>query len=138
MDDLMGPVVDVLDPYRLKYFGETPYFDLLVHWLPLLCTAVLPVLCLPFVAFGMCGVDDEGSAKGHTFGKRFVITAIRSSVRMGKDSRLAHLRKRFHPGSSMPSAKKETDHMGRPIKGRDVERGSPGSGSKRSGVSRFY
>ena len=33
----------------------TPIAELVTSWLPLFLTAVLPLLCMPFVALGVCG-----------------------------------------------------------------------------------
>ena len=147
MGDVLGPLIDVLEPVKVALFGETTYFELIAHWVPLALTVILPLICLPFVALGICGglldEDDDDApklaAKNYKFGKRFVLTTIRAALRAGKDARLAKLHRVYMPGTSMPLPLTDTDRFGRPLNP-PSKRDLPGSPprSQRTGVSRFY
>ena len=50
MGDALAASLAVVQQYTTAWFGSTSTYDLLVEWLPLALCAVLPVLCVPFVA----------------------------------------------------------------------------------------
>jgi len=66
-----------------------------LHWMPLICTVVLPLLCFPFVAAGCCGGGDDGSEGKMKFGARTalrrIMMAVRADIRMGNDTKAAQL-----------------------------------------------
>jgi hypothetical protein len=81
---------------RSILFGDTPLGELLVSWLPLFLCAVLPLLCMPFVALGLCGDAALLGAKPR-FGERTVLRkvmlAVRADMRMGIQSKYSRFAK---------------------------------------------
>ena len=74
-DALAGPVAPIL--------GDTTLQSFLIDWMPLLLIVVLPILCLPFVALGICGGLEQEMKFGARTALRKVSIAARAEVRMG-------------------------------------------------------
>jgi hypothetical protein len=86
--------VTELAALRTQLFADTPMEELLLEWLPLALAAVLPMVCLPFVAIGCCGKgsEDEDGAKlrfGERTALRKMLIAVRADIRMGIASKAA-------------------------------------------------
>ena len=68
--------------------------DFVFNWLPLLLVNVLPFLCIPFYALGVClgcgpdPNDNEGKLKfGMRHALKGLMIAVRADVRMGRESK---------------------------------------------------
>jgi len=146
-DALAGPVAPI--------FGDTTLQSFLIDWMPLLLVVVLPVLCLPFVALGICGGLEGDMKFGARTALRKVSIAARAEVRMGIAGRQAALLKKagfktggpsfMRPTSSAVQAGLEKNRVtgGKsPDKGKDraeelAIKGKAAAGGK-TGAKRFY
>lgn len=84
-DFLAGPMPEALQ----SYVGDLTVVQFLFDWFPLLLVTILPVICIPFVALGICGTEIEqgGDLK---MGVRRVLKggmlAVRADIRMHRES----------------------------------------------------
>jgi hypothetical protein len=82
-----------LPEFLLPFVGdEMTVGDFLFNWLPLLLVNILPFLCVPFYALGVClgcGPDpNEGKLKfGMRHALKGLMIAVRADVRMGRESK---------------------------------------------------
>ena len=105
---VLAKPVDALSPIT----GETTLGVLLLDWLPLIAAAVLPVLCLPFVALGICGGGGEDGGGKLKFGMRTALKgmmiAVRADIRMGNETKHTQLLKKAGFVKGGPSWMKPT------------------------------
>jgi len=90
----LRPASDMpLPEFLLPFVGdEMTVGDFLFNWLPLLLVNILPFLCVPFYALGVClgcGPDpNEGKLKfGMRHALKGLMIAVRADVRMGRESK---------------------------------------------------
>ena len=91
MGDALAASLAVVQQYTTAWFGSTSTYDLLVEWLPLALCAVLPVLCVPFVACGHCignKVDDTKMKFGERTAFRKILVGVRAGIRMDLSTKL--------------------------------------------------
>jgi hypothetical protein len=87
-DTVEGQYQALLGPF----VGPTELGEFATEWLPVLLTVIAPIICMPFVALGICGVSKEevtGAPAKQSSGVRLVlrrmIMAVRADLRAGKE-----------------------------------------------------
>jgi len=148
-DALAGPMPEAFAPF----VGELTVSELLLEWVPLMLACFLPLLCLPFVALGICGQEsEEGGIKfGMRTAMKGMMLAVRADIRMGKDSHQTQLLKKAGFKKGGPSWMQPTSSAVEAGLAAARVRGSPPSGKKldpskgraeekaiKTGASRFY
>lgn len=98
-----------------ELFGEAPFSEFMLDWVPLGLTVILPVLCLLFFAVGICGKNEPEKPTGNRVVRR-VGLAIKADVRMIKT--MANSKKYKGPTSLKDV---ETGKKLSPVKGKSEE-----------------
>ena len=84
-DFLAGPMPEALQPY----VGDLTVVQFLIDWFPLLLVTILPVICIPFVALGICGTEIEQGGDLKMGVRRILkggMLAVRADIRMHRES----------------------------------------------------
>ena len=131
--------------------------DFVFNWLPLLLVNVLPFLCIPFYALGVClgcGPDpNEGKLKfGMRHALKGLMIAVRADVRMGRESKHTAMIKKaglkkggprwMQPGglaaewAALESGKKAVAARG--SKAKDQSKSRAEENAIKSGAARLY
>ena len=127
--------------------------DFVFNWLPLLLVNVLPFLCIPFYALGVClgcgpdPNDNEGKLKfGMRHALKGLMIAVRADVRMGRESKHTSMLKKagfkkggpswMHPTSA--ALEYGTAANARGGKAKDQSKAKAEEKAIKSGNARFY
>jgi len=126
--------------------------DFVFNWLPLLLVNILPFLCIPFYALGVClgcGPDpNEGKLKfGMRHALKGLMIAVRADVRMGRESKHTSMLKKagfkkggpswMHPTSSALEYGTAGANA-RGGKAKDQTKAKAEEKAIKSGTARFY
>ena len=118
--------------YYAAYFGDTPFQTFVIDWLPLFSSVIFPVICLLFVAVGLCGKKEPNAKVGQRILRRINI-AIRADVRMMKGSS----KNVFKGPTSLKDV--ETGKKTSPVKGKAEEAAIKKAAASKGGAGgRFY